>query len=82
MVKYDKLDAAIMNKMGTHAQSSSDLYVRDVCRECALIASAERKTLAIDPFQVFNQRLQVLCDAGKIRHDGKGWRRVDRAQAA
>jgi len=82
MNKYEKLDAAIMNKMGTHAQSLSEIYVRNVCRECELIASAESETRVIDPLHVFNQRLQELCKAGKIRPDGNGWRRVVRAQAA
>ncbi|MHA6823962.1 hypothetical protein ACQUKI_20860 [Ralstonia pseudosolanacearum] len=82
MSKYAKLDAAIMNKMGGHAQAFAAVFVRDVSEECERIAKEESaaQQRAIEPFRVLDRRLQALRRAGTIWHNGKGWLRESRAQ--
>jgi hypothetical protein len=78
MSKYEKLDAAIMMKMGGHPQQFAVIFVRDVREECERIAAAESegKPRAVQPDRVADRRLQALRKDGKIRHNGKGWLRV------
>lgn len=70
MTKYEKLDSLILNKIGSHPQSFSEIYVRDVADECKRVAEMG----GISGGQrIFDRRLQALRKAGKIRHAGKGW---------
>ncbi|MCK4120399.1 hypothetical protein ACI2UK_27020 [Ralstonia nicotianae] len=83
MRKYAKLDEAIMNKMGGHAQAFSEVFVRDVREECERIAKEESagQKREIESFRVLDRRLQALRKAGTIWHNGKGWLRERSAQS-
>lgn len=76
MIKYENLDAAIMNKMGGHPQMFGAINVRDVREECERIASTEPGPGKTEAFRILDRRLQALRKSGKIKFTTKGWVRA------
>lgn len=70
MSKYEKLDTAILAKIGNEPKRFFLINVRDVAEECERIAKEEG---ARDAFRICDRRLQALRKAGKIRSTSKGW---------
>ncbi|HDR9163638.1 TPA: hypothetical protein QDB28_004042 [Burkholderia vietnamiensis] len=77
MSKYEKLDSAILNKIGGYPKRFLLVYVRDVAEECERIAKEDGTREA---FRICDRRLQALRASGKIKATSKGWVRVSMAE--
>lgn len=73
MIKYAKLDDAILRAVGDKPLPFHQLFVGEVFIECKDIADTENKH-TFDSFRVLDRRLQSLRKLGVIRNvTGKGW---------
>ncbi|WP_186122327.1 hypothetical protein [Burkholderia gladioli] len=75
MSKYEKLDAALLAKIGNVPKKFAALFGGDVSAECDRLSAGENQR-ATDAWRIADRRLQALRKAGKIQSSTKGWTRV------
>ncbi|WP_186058924.1 hypothetical protein [Burkholderia gladioli] len=79
MSKYEKLDAALVAKIGHAPTKFAALFSGEVSAECDRLAREEGENrCAADAWRIADRRLQALRKAGKIESTTKGWVRAAR----